>query len=302
MIHRPAFRIACSLLILALAPLACTADTSEPWREFTTDWRAHAVWDDGKAERAVYDATRPIYGEPRDYRARIFTNTEHASPETFTKSDAPTERDRHVFKHHLREDIPTDNYDYHFSTMSYLGVADLKSLKLDMGVQEDCGATFKQYVNHADTLRWRQFSYFPDEGQAGGEYDPPAALVFEDALALVLRGYPFDDPPDTLTLALLPSQRSNRWSPHEPEPWQVRYHGRQTLSLPVGEVEAHHLRLTPAAEHGTTDQPPAHDFWFAAEGDYRQGEAGLHVMVRYHGPAGQRYELRAIEREAYWQR
>ena len=148
---------------------------------------------DGKAECATYEATRTIYDKPRAYTARIYINKEHASPETFTKSSDGT--GRAVFKLHVRDDIPTENYTYHYSTMCYVGQDDLKSLKLDMGSQEDCGATFKQYINHAGTLRWRQQSYFPNEGERADELKPEPNFAFQDALPLILRGYPFDNPP-----------------------------------------------------------------------------------------------------------
>src|SRR5688572_28144872 len=79
----------------------------EPFASFTRAWRADPVWHDGKAEYAVYDGQRTLYGEPRRFRARILTNQEMADPATKTKAvepDAPGMRA--VFKHHVREDIP----------------------------------------------------------------------------------------------------------------------------------------------------------------------------------------------------
>ncbi|MFW6060555.1 MAG: hypothetical protein ACODAQ_10255 [Phycisphaeraceae bacterium] len=287
------FLLAVPLSLLLTVPAAAQDD---PYERFTTDWRRNAIWDDGKAECAVYAATREIYGQSRQYTARLFTNTEHASPETFTKSANGT--GRHVFKHHLREDIPTEKYSYHYSTMAYVGVDDLKSLKLDMGSQEDCGATFKQYVNHAGEMRWRQFSYFPNEGHKAGEAQPPANFAFQDALSLVLRGYPFDAPPEEpIELALLADQTSNKWSPTFLFPTRLSYVGRETLELPIGEVAVYHLRVVEPIKNTTRE----HDYWFAAEGDHVEDAPGLHIMVRYEGPNGQTYQLREVRRCAYWQ-
>lgn len=264
----------------------------DPFASFTRVWRDDPVWHDGKAECAVYDAVRVIYGEPRAYQARLYTNKEMADPVTKTKSS--DSRGREVFKHHLREDAATENYAYHFSTMVYVGAADLKSLKIDIGSQEDCGATFKQFVNHAGTLQWHQFSYFPDEGHCSGSYSPPANLAYHNALSLVLRGYPFDEPRE-VEIALVADQTSNRLTPAEPLPGAgtIRYVGREALVLPVGTVDAHHLRVTAGQQ--------THDYWFAARGEGGAGLAGLHIMVQYEGPGGLSYKLRGVDRRAYWE-
>ncbi len=278
-----------TLVLLAVLSPSLLAQ-SETFESFTHAWRDDPVWFDGKAECATYEATRTIYGKPRTYTARIYINKEHASPETFTKS--PDGTGRAVFKLHVRDDIPTENYTYHFSTMCYVGQDDLKSLKLDMGSQEDCGATFKQYINHAGTLRWRQFSYFPDEGERGDELKPETNFAFQDALPLILRGYPFDNPPKTLELQLLRDQTDTHLTlPDELKTGVaiVTYKGVDWIGVPNQDDKAHHLvvHLAPDwVEH----------YWFAADPEL------LHVMVRHEGGHGIKYELKTLERRAYWRR
>ena len=277
-------------------PKAASAATGEgdPFVSFTRHWRDDPIWHDGQAEVAIYDATRTIYGKPRPYTARLYTNKEQASRDTKTKSD--TGRGRPVFKHHLREDIETENYTYHYSTMCYVGTADLKSLKIDMGSQEDCGATFKQFVNHAGTLEWHQFSYFPREGHTRGSYRPPANLAYQDALSLILRGYPFDEPTDPIELALVVDQTATRRTAAEPSVATVHYGGRETLDLPIGRVETHRLQARAKNHEGSATLD--HDYWFAAEGN----APWLHVMVQYVGPGGVTFKLREHKRWAYWER
>jgi len=257
-----------------------------PMASFTRDWREGPTWHDGKAEYAVYDAVRVIYGQPRRYQARIYTNFEMADPDTKTKS--ATGSGRAVFKHHVREDAPTPNYTYHFSTMTYTGVDDLKSLKIDMGSQEDCGATFKQFVNHAGELNWHQFSYFPNEGHRQGRYSPPSNLMYHDALSLILRGFPFgsehrDQP---MPIRLLPDQTDTHLTPHEPVDARLIYRGQETLDLPIGSINAHRVDLEPMGD----------TFWFHPDGSAPM----LHVMVHYQGADGTRYELAEHRRWAYW--
>lgn len=269
---------------------------SDPFASFTRAWREDPVWHDGQAELAVYEATRDIYGQSRRYAARMYTNKELADKQTKTKS--ATGRGREVFKHHLREDITTQHYTIHYSTMCYVGTTDLKSLKIDMGSQEDCGATFKQFVNHAGICQWHQFSYFPNEGRRSGQYPPTKSFVFQDALSLVLRGYPFDAPMD-LSLMVVPDQTSNLTTRPRPQAGTVKYVGFETLKLPVGQVDAHHVTFNynlGVVLQGGEGKPPIHHYWFAAE----QSAPWLCVMVRYEGPEGTSYKLREHRRWAYW--
>ena len=266
-----------------------------PYQSFTRAWRDGPVWHDGKAECAVYDATRTIYGQQRSYRARIYINKEHASPKTFTKSDDGS--GRAVFKLHIRDDIPTKNYMYHYSTMAYVGVDDLKSLKLDMGSQEDCGATFKQFVNHGGGVAWTQHSYFPGEGVRSGLYESTVSLLFQNALPVVLRGYPFDDSEASMRVDIIEDQTDTHLSTSMPRPAVITYLGLETLALPIGEVNAHRLRLAYVDSDDEIDDEAAvggHDYWFAADKGMR------HVMVQHTGPGGVSYRLRSLVRDAYW--
>lgn len=288
-------------IVLCLVTTACAqpqpqAPADSPFRDFTSEWRDDRVWFDGKAECAVYDAVRVIYGKERKYQAKLFTNKEYASAESKTKS--ATNKGRAVFKHHLREDAPTENYTYHFSTMVYVGTSDLKSLKIDMGSQEDCGATFKQFINHAGTLNWAQFSYFPDEGRKEGSYEPSNDLAYQDALSLVLRGYPFDEPRD-VQVSLVPDQTNTHLTEARPLRAYITYVGKELVDLPVGKRAAHHLRVhydevEPGVVH--TGVPKMMHYWFDAGDDLR------HILVKYSDDGGHTLELRSVERRAYWER
>jgi len=274
------------LLLQRVGAAGATSGAEPVFRNFTRHWRDDPTWHDGEAEVATYEAKRTIYGVERRYRARLYTNIEHASPHSKTKD--PSGRGREVFKHHLREDAPTENYTYHFSTMCYVGVQDLKSLKIDMGSQDDCGATFKQIVNHAGKLTWDLFSYFPEEGKRSGSYEAPTNLLFADALSLILRGYPFDCPPEELRIMLLADQTLTRLTDVQPTPAKILYVGRESLELPAGPCEAHHLRVVPEG------RAAPQDFWFASDGSA--------PMLQFEGPGGVSFRLAEHDRRAYWKR
>jgi len=259
-----------------------------PWTPRADGWRTDAAWYDGRAERCVYEATRTIYGEPRTYLATAYTNKQRMDPRTTVKA---TGDGVEVFKHHWSERVPTENYDYDFSTAVFLRTSDLSPFKLTAATQDDCGASFKQISNEDGRVRYLESVYFPGAGVREGTLD--GASHWADALPLVLRDFPFDEGVGTaLTIDLLPSQKSARSVPFEAEACRVTLAGHESVSLPVGDVEAHRLELR------APDGMLRATYWFAAEAE----APWLHALVRYRDAAGDGYRLRSIERTAYWER
>jgi len=280
-----------SLRALVFA-LACAGGCASVERAVGTaagdGWRTDRTWHDGLAEKASYTATRTIYGKERRYTATAYTNQEHVDPRTSCKSEDG--RGLAVFKHHWAELVPTDKYDYRFSTMSYAAVEGLEPYKLTAATQEDCGASFKELVRRDGALHWFESVYFPGAGVRSGKLADLRQVQFQDALALTLRDWDFAHPTGTLALRLVPSQKDNRRVPFEPVPHSVRYAGRSTQELPIGRVDAHELELCDAGGAVVAR------YWFAAEA----AAPWLHVLVRYEGPGGVSYRLAAHERSAYW--
>lgn len=296
---------AVSLSLLMLAFPACGTppdqDASNPGAGAPldgrlTEWSDHEIWYDGQAEIARYQATRVIYGEPRTYTATLHTNREVLDPQTQTKS--ANGEGVAVFKFHTRdESIPTPNYRYDFSTMVYVDFDELSPWKLEMGSQEDCGTTFKRYWIRGGDVHALQSSYFPEEGFREEWYGAASGMVFQDSLPLVLRAFPFDDPPeDPIRIPLVIDQTNNHLSPQRPIPYAVIYRGTQTLELPIGEVEAHHIEVTPRQRDVPDPGAAANHYWFAVDGEAPM----LHAMVQYRGPFGTEYRLQSLTRDKYW--
>ena len=269
--------------------------TTVPWGLRAEGWRTDAAWYDGKAEKATYAATRTIYGVPRRYTAVAYTNKQRMDPATTTKAVDPT-TGIEVFKHHWSERVPTEKYDYDFSTATFTATANLAAFKLTVSTQEDCGASFKSvWRSDRDALAWFESVYFPDAGMREGSLASEAALHFTEELTLLLRDYPFDAPPERATLVLVPGQKDTHARPFTPETHALTYVGREELDLPLGKVAAHHLRVQGIEEGGGGAR---HDLWFDARG----AAPWLHVLVRYQGPNGVTYALQDHERTAYWER
>jgi len=256
-------------------------------------WRTDPAWDRGKAEWALYDATRVIYGEPRRYDAAIFTNTQHMDPETTTKAADWRDPDAiPVFKHNVSEIVPTENYKYRFLTTSFVRTEDLSPYKVVASSQEDCGSTYKQFVVADDRVDAMQFSYFPGEGRSDATYDAPSALAFHDALTLTLRDFPFEQatPGAEQTIQLVADQTDNHASSQRSASATLRFEGVETVEVPHGDVECFHL----AVLHDAVGGAQRSDYWFATDPDM------LHVLVKYEGPYGVRYELKKRGWWAYW--
>ena len=255
------------------------------------NWRTDRAWYDGQAEVAVYEAEREVYGEVRHYRASVYTNKEMVDPRTACKSEDG--KGLEVFKQHWRERIPTPNYDYDYSTMSYTLASDLAPFKLTMSSQEDCGSSLKEiWRDEEGRFVWNSSNYFPGGGNKSGRLGTPKNLAFEDALPLALRGYDFEHPAER-TFALVLFQRFNIATKLEPVEAHLRYAGKRELDLPIGKLEAHELTLF--------DEKDARlaSYWFAADATAPR----LHVLVQWERPAQKiRFRLAALERKAYWKR
>lgn len=265
----------------------------------SSSWWSDPNWYNGKAEWALYDATRNFYGRARHYEATIFTNKQQMDPDTTTKAENDGDGNAfEVFKHNVSEIIPTENYDYRFLTTAFVRVDDLLTYKLIMSSQDDCGASYKQFVVDDNKIHATSFSYFPNEGVKDETYrlpGQPRNFCFHDDLTLTLRGYPFDqadpsgDPPG-IKRKLIGDQTVPVATSQQPQEALIEFIAIETLDVPYGSVETFHLRVT-HEPIGSTDES---HYWFATDPAMR------HVLVQYQGPWGITYRLKRLEWWAYW--
>jgi hypothetical protein len=283
--------LAAIVLLCCVASLRAQPVTPETqaFANFTREWRDDAAWKDTE-EVAVYDVIQEIDGKKRESRVTVTTHKELADPVTKTRS--ATNEGREVFKQLSRGNAPTDSGEEHATTMVYVGTSDLKSLRIDVGVQNATGVSFKWFANHKGTLEWHQFSYHPGEGHKTGSFTPPESFVFGDALPLVLRGYPFEKAvgKGVFSARVLGSQTSSHITSDSAGMAFISFHGKETLDLPIGKVEAYRLELAfPSIVDSV--EPPSR-FWFATDPKF------LRVMVQFQGPYGPTCKLRSLERKA----
>ena len=84
--------------------------------------------------------------------------------------------------------VPTENYDYDFSTATFLEIETMRLFKLTIATQEDCGASFKQVWRKGRNLHWLTNTYFPGEAPDRGQFVNANALHFEDELTVLADG------------------------------------------------------------------------------------------------------------------
>ncbi|MGH9804272.1 MAG: hypothetical protein ACRD4D_03785 [Candidatus Acidiferrales bacterium] len=283
--HRAAVLITLAGLLLlpvGLAPAPPSAEAFDP------AWAADALWDDGQAEVALYQARRPQYGKIESYEAVFIVVKEDFNPRLNVKADPPYEGKQllPVLKLNAAHSYWTDNYPYHYLLSVFVRRADPGSLvKLTLGSQEWCGNTFKQVSAAGGRAELHFHSYFDPEGDAARPLDLRPGDLLEDQLPLVLRGLRFA-PGLAFTRRLLPSLISNNLrAPIEIRPALFKVEGEEKISTPAGAFAAWKVRVTA----GELEQT----WWFE--------KAAPHTLLKMESSDGRAWLLKARTRKPYWQ-
>ncbi len=142
-------------LLAAVALLSATALRAE--------WAKDGLWNDGRAEVAVYDSERVVDGKVRKFREHLITMKE---------TDGP--KKTRGFRFHQAQTIELENYSRHYLTeISADGDTARKTLKIVDAVQDWNGNSVLTYK----------------EGDAGVEKDD----YFDAQIPLAFRSLPFKD-------------------------------------------------------------------------------------------------------------
>ncbi len=151
------------------------------------NWAKQAIWDDGLAEVATYEASQKIYGKQRSYEC-VYVTVKEVFNEAFkVKTDDYSRTDLYdVLKVNRFERIETEQYPYHYSTNMFFKRSEpLKLHKMIISSQEWCGSTFKVYTPEENGYKINYHSYWDGEGT--GEKIQEGDFLFEDQLPFTLR-------------------------------------------------------------------------------------------------------------------
>jgi len=182
-------------------------DVSSYQKHVNQNWANNAIWDDGLAEVAVYDATRRVYGKIRDYECTYITVKEVFNEAYQVKTDDYNRDDLYdVLKVNRFERIEMEKYPYHFlSSMFFKRNEPQKMHKMTVSNQEWCGNTFKVYTPMDNGYKISYNSYWDGEGT--GEKIQEGDFLFIDQLPFTLRTMELENGL-TFRARLLPSQIS----------------------------------------------------------------------------------------------
>ncbi|MGH9813290.1 MAG: hypothetical protein ACRD4T_09165 [Candidatus Acidiferrales bacterium] len=273
--------------VLLAGPSQAPPAAAQAPADFDSTWSRDALWDDGQAEVALYDAKRPQYGKVESYEAVFIVVKEDFDAKLLVKADPPYEGRRlvPVLKLNAVHSYWTPNYPYHFLASVFVRRDDPGALvKLTVGSQEWCGNTFK-LVKTAPRPELTVHSYFDPEGDATRPLDLRPGDLLEDQLPLALRGLAFA-PGVEVRRRILSSLISNKLG-REPQflDATITVVGEENLATPAGRFASWKVGV----KFGEVQQT----WWFE--------KAAPHTLVKMESPDGRAWLLKSRTRKPYWQ-
>jgi hypothetical protein len=284
----PALPLVCALLFAAVS--------GSPSPPIDPDWGGSAIWDDGLAEVAHYDAHRQVYGRDRSFETILITVKEEFDASLAVKADPPLEGRRTitVLKLNAIARIPTEDYPYNYMTSLFVRRDDPRRLvKLAQSSQEWCGTTYKEVVTWDGPTRLEFRSYF--DGQADGRFPLPldAGALLEEQLPIVLRAARLR-PGESYDLSLYDTLVTNAAAPPRARPVKVALAGMERLTTPAGDFQASRIEVRESGEKTASGAPPFMTFWVQ--------EGGTRALLRMECSDGRTLLLTGISRRNYWSR
>jgi hypothetical protein len=247
------------------------------------DW-----WGDGRAELSGYRVTVPRYREPREGTLALIYVTEPHDRRSWIKDDDAERPHRvEVLKlirafHFLTGIYPYSVTSSVFSPVDRWVPEPFHPVRINLDVQEWCGAVSHRVWPGEGRVRSLRLSYFASEGETLREIPVPEGTVFEDALLIQLRE--LDGP----------FQEGGDW-----EGWLVP----ELWSLRTGHGPVEPVRASITRSSALRDGTPITRFVLEA-GPYQrifevEAEAPRRVLA-WETSTGERAELLGTQRLAYW--
>jgi hypothetical protein len=295
--HRP-HRIG-PVLLLAACRFAVPDTVAGPEPASAPDASAFwAHWGDGKAEVSSYDLVQPRYGALSRGDAVLIFVTEDFSWSERVKADPGQHPDadiRKVLKLNAVRNFDTGIYTYHVMTSVFSrvdpgdGMAMLSPIKLTFSAQEWCGMVYDQWVMAPGSVHLDGGTYFDGDTRPPSTLPLPDALVYGDAVPLLIRGLRGDwvAPGASVTVPYLPTALDLRFAHEAAAP------GRATVSrgasTPVDTV----LGAIPAEPWTIAVEGGATTTWTVET-------ASPHRILGWRSDQGELATLRGSDRLPYW--
>ncbi|MBC8082523.1 MAG: hypothetical protein H7Z21_04870 [Hymenobacter sp.] len=249
--------------------------------QFNPQWAMNRLWEDGRAEVAVYAAERIIYDRVRRYDYVQLTVKEEFNQQYKVKTDDYQRPDLFpVMKVNQFCQIPTDQYPYQFLTSLFFRRENPMGLyKLTTSSQEWCGTTFKAFQD--DGLQYVQTYNSYWDGQGAGQRRLRRDVLFEDALPYSLRSLRFARRP-TFRATVCEVQQTSKAAPPTYYAAEIRVE-----AAPAADTSepAWRVRVQLAPDKLST-------YWFAR--NYPN------LLLRQATWDGRNLTLKKVSRYAYW--
>lgn len=275
--------------LIAMATISCEGDAQPDFdQRIDEQWAINELWDDGKAEVAIYDAERVVYGEPRQFDyvyvlvKETFNETYHVKTDDYERNDL-----YEVMKVNKFCRIETLKYPYHYLTSVFYNRKTPASVhKMTNTSQEWCGNTAKSFLETGNKYEFQYMSYW--DGQGNGIEKIDKTPWFEDQLSYTLRTLMFTEGL-SFEVQMYPTQVSSSAKVPEAEPAVVK------VSKPaLGELTgldstfvSNPWKVTIQRDHG-----PDLTYWF--NGNYPN------YLLKMQSTDGRKLSLKSLERDAYW--
>jgi len=297
---RARFALAAALAAALSVPILLGCQTTEAPAEplvFGDAFWKH--WGDGRAELAGYDLTFPRYGDRRPGVAVAIFVTETFSNDLRVKADPgrhPESDEFPVIKLNLVRDFPTGIYDYNLMTSAFVALKDVNGrpagspTKVSFSSQEWCGNVYSQLLFDSNSMRHTLHSYFDGEADRNETIAAPPEAMSEDALLLWARGLaaPTLAPGATRDVQMVRSLAVARLKHVPVEVGRARLSrsaATRRITVPAGTFETD--VMTAAIDGGRT--------W-----TIDVEHAAPHRIVKWEVDDGEKAELLAADRLAYW--
>ncbi len=255
---------------------------------FNLSWATEKLWDDGKAEVAIYQAERSVYGKTRYYDYVYILVKETFNKEYQVKTDDYTRNDLFdVMKINKFARIETENYPYHYLSSIFLKREDPVHLyKFTNSSQEWCGNTYKHFYQQDSSYEYNYDSYWDQEGRGSTTF--PGDVLFEDQLSYTLRTMQFKEG-TTFDCRIVESQVTNKAN-------QPRiYEG----FISIHKSENNPLEIEPYSQDDVwevqvkLDVEKTNIYWISSKYP--------HELLKMTAWDGRKLSLKRIYRDAYWQ-
>ena len=292
-IHYQRLSIVWAALAVAAGLYACTGSTAQhsaidAAKHFNPRWGMDAMWEQGQAEVAKYQAQRVIYQKPRDFEYTFILVKETFNEQYNTKTDDYDRDDLFdVMKVNKFARIPTDNYPYHYMTSVFLSRAYPATVhKLTNSSQEWCGTTSKYFLKEGKKYEFGYNSYW--DGQGVGQMKVAGEIMFEDQLSHSLRALNFAEGL-TFTQRVAESQVSSKAT--EPTLYDATFTVYQDNQLQL-ETDYERTGETAWKVEVKLDGEKTNTYWFS--------DSYPHILLKQTTWDGRLLQLKEAYMDDYW--